>query len=330
MNQEEIKKEIKVDNSAFRDRFRFLFSANDNIVCERFFKINYFNTASIYSEELRNTIEGIVENIQNDMKSKSRIYTWYTTTSPVKITGFKPNGMGLQNKDSVYVTYPDKPETDEMPKEQPDTTILDPYAITFKFEFQMAQKIETNPEDGKPIFSDYKSIYTAIWDGTVYPKDIRNSVDLSNSINSYKDSDISAMNFIRTLNYRMVNGKQDLIYDTIKRICDATSGEGKTYTNSVFYGTSRVISAKEGNSLKKYQGRHYDTYKRENGAIIGIEPVDVYRSNDGKCYVKKDDGNFMEVVEYTLDPYGKYIKSWEATVKAKTDAYRRSIGHYNR
>ena len=323
MEQEEIKKEVKVDNSAYRDRFRFLFSANDNIVCERFFKINHFNLTSLYSEELKDTIDAIVENIQNDMKSKSRIYDWYTTTTPVKITGFKPNGMGLQNKDSEYIVYPEKQQETDGENETVENTMLEPYAVTFKFEFQMAQKIET--EDGKPVFSDYKSIYTAIWDGTVYQKDIRNSVDLSNSISSYKDCDVSSMNFIRTLNYRMVNGKLDLIYDTIKRICETTSGEGKTYTGSVFYGTERIISAKEGNSFKKCQDKYYQVYKRENGVITGIEHKEIYRSNDGRYCVKRNDGNYMEVVEYTLDPYGKYLKSWEIAVKAKTDEYKRSI-----
>jgi hypothetical protein len=320
MNQEEIKKEVKVDNSAYRDRFRFLFSANDNIVCERFFKINHFNLTSLYSEELKDTIDAIVENIQNDMKSKSRIYDWYTTTTPVKITGFKPNGMGLQNKDSEYITYPEKPQESEENKEYVETAILEPYAVTFKFDFQMAQKIETNPEDNKPIFSDYKSIYSAIWDGTVYQKDIRNSVDLSNSIASYKDSDINSMNFIRTLNYRMVNGKTDLIYDTIKRICETTSGEGKTYTNNVYYGTQHIVSTKEGNSFKKCKGKFYETRSDE-----GIEYTDIYTSPDGKYYTKRLDGNYMELIEYTLDPYGKYLKGWEAAVKAKTDEYRRSL-----
>ena len=320
MNQEEIKKEVKVDNSAYRDRFRFLFSANDNIVCERFFKINHFNLTSLYSEELKDTIDAIVENIQNDMKSKSRIYDWYTTTTPVKITGFKPNGMGLQNKDSEYITYPEKPQESEENKEYVETAILEPYAVTFKFDFQMAQKIETNPEDNKPIFSDYKSIYSAIWDGTVYQKDIRNSVDLSNSIASYRDSDINSMNFVRTLNYRMVNGKTDLIYDTIKRICETTSGEGKTYTNNVYYGTQHIVSAKEGNSFKKCKGKFYETHSNE-----GIEYTDIYTSPDGKYYTKRLGGNYMEVVEYTLDPYGKYLKGWEAAVKAKTDEYRKSL-----
>ncbi len=325
MNQEEIKKEVKVDNSAYRDRFRFLFSANENIVCERFFKINHFNLSSLYSEELKDTIEAIVENIQNDLKSKSRIYDWYTTAGPVKITGFKPNGMGLQNKDSQYVVYPEKQPEAESEKESAGNTAIEPYAVTFKFEFQMAQKIETNPEDGKPVFSDYKTIYVAIWDGTVYQKDIRNSVDLSNSISSYRDSDINSMNFIRTLNYRMVNGKTDLIYDTIKRICETTSGEGKTYTSSMFYGTEHVVSAKEGNSFKKCQDKYYQIYQRDNNVITGATHKEIYRSNDGKHYVKRNDGNYMEVVEYTYDPYSKYVKSWEMAVKAKTEEYKRTF-----
>lgn len=320
MNQEEIKKEMKVDNSAFKDRFRFLFSANENIVCERFFKINYFNIASLYSEELKNAIEEIVQNIQDDLKSKSRVYEWYTTTTPVKITGFEPNGMGFRNGECGYVVYPEKEEEPDESKDYVETAMLEPYAVTFKFDFQMAQKIETNPEDGKPIFSDYKSIYSAVWDGTVYQKYVRNSVDMSNSISSYKDCDLKSMNFIRTLNYRMINGKADLIYNTIKRICETTSGEGKAYIGYLYYSTQNVVSAKEGKNFVKCQNKFYD---KRNGNKI--EYTDMYRSNNGKYYIKCNDGNYNEVVEYTLDPYGKYLKSWEVSVKEKTDKYRRSL-----
>ena len=324
MYTEENKREIKVDNSAYRDRFRFLFSVNDNIVCERFFKINHFNMVSLHSEEMKDAIETIVSNIQNDMKSKSRIYMWYTTTTPVKITGFMPGGMGINNKLSEYVVYPEKKtETDGKSESQSD----DNYEATFKFDFQMAQTIEISQVDGRPVFSDYKSVYTAVWDGTVYPREVRNNVDLSNSLSQYRGNDVNSMNFYRMLGYRMVNGKKDLIVDTIKCICEAASGEGKIYTTSSFYGTERVISEKEGKNFRKYEGKRYNMVKRENGIIVDRKDVDVYRSADGKCYVKREDGNYMEVVEYSYDPYGKYFKSWESAVRGKTDAYRKSIAY---
>lgn len=307
--------EKKVDNTAFRDKFRFLFSANDNIICERFFKINYFNNASLNSEELRKGINKIVRMIQNDMVSKSRIYTWYTTPTPVKLTGF------VEGNEVTYVEYPEGMENNETA----DSDKNDDYTVSFKFEFQMAHKITTNPEDGKPIFSDYRDIYSAAWDGTVFPKYVRNNVDLSNSIASFKGCDISTMNFLRALNYRMVIGKQDLIYDIIKTICDITSGEGKNYTTSAFYGNGNILSEKEGKNLKKYEARYYDhPVVNENGFVMDTEYREVYRSEEGKCYYQREDGNYAEVVEYPYNVYTKYVKGWEEAVRDKTEAYRKS------
>ena len=319
---EAIKREVKVDNSAFRDRFRFLFSANDNIVCERFFKINYFNNASVFSEELGDTIRNIVGRIQADMESKSRIHTWYTDPSPVKLTGFKPDGMGFAEEGGTYLVY-DTPNT---PKEIEEE--VKPYDVTFKFDFQMAQNVEMNQEDGKPSFSNYKSLYCVIWDGTVYPKDVRNSVDLSNSMSSYRNCDVSAMNFIRTLNYRMILGKSDLIYETIKRICDTTSGEGKTYTNSSLYGTGNIVSGKELVGLERYGNRYYTIYKREEGSFTSNKyDCPVYRTMDGRVVAERPDGMYSELVEYTHEPYAQYVKSWESSVRKKTDEYRRGYGN---
>ena len=44
MLENNIKKETKVvDNEAYKERFQFLLWVNDNIICQRYFKINGFN-----------------------------------------------------------------------------------------------------------------------------------------------------------------------------------------------------------------------------------------------------------------------------------------------
>lgn len=329
MSTEEPKREVKIDNSAYRDKFRFLLSANENIICERFFKINSFNYASLHSEQLRDTIECIVTLIQDDLKSKSRIHAWYTTFTPVKLTGFKPNGMGMHNPDSVFVEYTENtPQSDEVKNEaEPE---LKPYDVAFRFDFQMAQKIETNPEDGKPIFSNYKSIYSAIWDATVYQKDVRNSVDLTNSMSSYKHCDLNMLNFARMLNYRMVNGKQDLIYDIIKRICDTTSGENKVYNTVCFYGTSVEIDPSEAKGFTK-TSEEYDYLDRKGlyGDKEDIIVCDVYKDADKNYWIEKPNGKFMKAMRYAYDPYGEYVKSWDNTTRKKTVTYRRNNGFIN-
>ena len=78
--EKEIKKEPKVfDNSSYRERFQFILQINENIICQRFFKINGFTYESLESEEFKNVMDEVVGMIQNDLISKSRIYEWYTT-----------------------------------------------------------------------------------------------------------------------------------------------------------------------------------------------------------------------------------------------------------
>lgn len=82
-----------------QERFQFVLSVNDNIICQRYFKINGFNEDSLNSLELKETVDeittGIISSIplqgmdkcltgmdkgliNSDLVSKSRVYLWYT------------------------------------------------------------------------------------------------------------------------------------------------------------------------------------------------------------------------------------------------------------
>ena len=90
--EKEIKKEQKVfENSSYREKFQFILQINENIICQRFFKINGFTYESLESEEFKNVMDEVVGMIQNDLISKSRIYEWYTVPTPIKMTGFVNN-----------------------------------------------------------------------------------------------------------------------------------------------------------------------------------------------------------------------------------------------
>ena len=214
-----------VDNSAFNDKFRFILSVNDNIICERFFRINGFDYDAINSERMKSLFVGeggmqygsVINMIVNDLKSKSRVWTWYTTETPVKMTGFGEDEV-------TYLVYPDKKvaEVEEVSdEEEREQEHVEPFDVTFKFSFQMAQKSSVNKE-GRPVFSDYTPVYEVIWDGSVFPKFVRNSVDLTNSY-GHKEKDVTTMNFIQSLTYRMTCDKRDLVYHIIREICDAAT-----------------------------------------------------------------------------------------------------------
>lgn len=232
MEEKEQKAPKMVDNSAFNDRFKFILSVNSNIICERFFKINGFDYDAINSERMKRLFVGedgsqygtVISMIVDDLKSKSRVYTWYTTETPVKLTGF--DGVSEETyafySNQKINTVPNEAER-EVLIEDGEPEVVKPYDVTFKFSFQMAQKSTINKE-GKPIFSDYKPVYEAIWDGSVFPKFVRNSVDLTNSF-GHKDKDLNMLNFVQSLAYRMTADKKDLVYHIIREICDAAVSE---------------------------------------------------------------------------------------------------------
>ena len=113
MAEKEVKKQYKSPDDY---RFSFIFSINDLenknndiIICKRDFDINGYDSLSSSSLELKECIDDVVTLINRDLKSKSRVYTWY-------------------NYDQSYVT---DEFTTQIPKEQ---------VSTFKFTFYDGKK----------------------------------------------------------------------------------------------------------------------------------------------------------------------------------------------
>ena len=60
-----------------KNRFEFSVWINENLVCKRNFKINNFCESSFQSMDFKRTMDEIVDMIDDDLKSKSRLYMWY-------------------------------------------------------------------------------------------------------------------------------------------------------------------------------------------------------------------------------------------------------------
>ena len=212
-----------MENEIYKEKFQFVLKANGNIICQRYFKINGFNSESLESVELKETLDECVESIKNDLNSKSRIFMWYTRDEPVKLTGFSGGEI------STYFRYPED-STDKYS----DNEKLPPYEVTFEFSFLV----------------DNKAVYTQIWDGTNYPKYVRNGVDITNSDSSYRDREPMSLHFSIAIVRHMTYGRCDLVYHIIKNICDVMSSQNgeNRYTKSVNYGK------------EKY---YYSTYNRK-------------------------------------------------------------------
>ena len=88
------------------ERFEFSLFINENLVCKRNFKINNYIEHSMETIEFKNAVDDIVSAIDNDLKSKSRVYTWL---------------------------YGDVSTTNQEPLEEFVSPLIDPWTCTFKF-----------------------------------------------------------------------------------------------------------------------------------------------------------------------------------------------------
>ena len=61
-----------------KERFEIILTINDNIICQRYFKINGLKNNPFKSRKFRNAIEYCANLIQNDLKLKSNLYNCYT------------------------------------------------------------------------------------------------------------------------------------------------------------------------------------------------------------------------------------------------------------
>lgn len=88
------------------DRFEFAFFENENLICKRNFRINGYIDGSMQTADFKDVMDGIVAAIDNDLKSKSRVYTW---------------------------VYGDNSQTyQELPQEL-TSPLIDPWTCVFKF-----------------------------------------------------------------------------------------------------------------------------------------------------------------------------------------------------
>lgn len=230
----EVEKTTKVDNERYRERFQFQLLVNDDIICQRYFKILKFNPISLRSEELYDTLDNIVHLIQKELESKSRVYLSRVMDNKVKLTGFASKAKALKEAKERGASQAEitniilRHEADETyvecpAKEWHDNEFVNPGDVTFRFTFMV----------------DDRSVYERIWDGSQYPKYVRNSVDLANSKSDYP--------MLRVLNC----GREDIAVKAINLIHDVCSNNGdenKQYTRSTMYGD------------KKYS---YSSYDRE-------------------------------------------------------------------
>lgn len=297
-----------VDNVAYKSKFQFRIWINDNIICQRYFKINGFNEDSIHTEEFNYCMNSIVRSIQEDLESKSRIWQWYTNMSePLKSQGFVNEGE-LSEYDvnflrllvnSKVIGDVQAPNGKTFRKEYIDYGVIDKEFNT---------EVE-RPADNEFVFKfsfliDDVPVFEKIWDGNVYPKYVRNGVDLTNSFGDVTNEGISSLSFGSAIVRYVQRGKINLISDFIRRICDTLSNtfsDKYEYTKEMGeFGTNYDIDKEKYENAVKY----YGVVKPEVTGHIDI-PVET----------KKYD------YSYEQSSFEEYKKNWRKATSKKTYEY---------
>ena len=221
----------------YKERFEFKLTVGDIIICQRYFKINNFNETSLYSYDLIDSITRCVDVIDRDLKSKTldylEIFSPQYFNSHEEMEKFFESeenrarlrtGHGIVIKgDPINYAWDDgkiKPLSFVFDNGEFVNPISDDDVVTYKFAFLV---------DGREVCS-------RIWEGR-YPKYIRNSIDLSNKRGKQDGEDLSRLSFEQYLDYRIVQGRRDLVWGLINDICITCSYENDDdYTTSDMYG----------------------------------------------------------------------------------------------
>ena len=259
-------KNVKSENQFEKYPYSFELRINDNIVCQRYFKINGFKEKSIYSTQLVDALRYCAKLIQDDLKSKTNLFLKYTAPQIFKdetemLNWVKsprwelevPSFVILEDEDKTFVW---------------NGETMEPYEKYFnRYDYLSKPDTEATPCILKLVFLiNDKEVCSTSWDGNVYPRFIRTNIDLSNSKNKYKNSETfspfeSAM--VDVLNTE----HNDLIPTIVRELCTTCSMERDTeytvdgnYSGKKYQFNISAIRRKQISELEKVYRKKTNDY----------------------------------------------------------------------
>lgn len=226
----------------YKEPYEFRLLIGDNIICQRYFKINNFNPLSLSSIELTEVIRNCANLINEDLKSKSRVYTWhmaplvFDTKEQMEIWFSNPNNVKtvrfcenivLRNDKSAEFMW-DGEKIVECEKTIDDgtfsTTLNEKDTLIYEFAFYVKDR----------------KVASTIFEG-VYPYYIRRNIDLSNTRGKFEGEDLSRLSFESYILNCLVYDRTDLIKKIVKDICYVCS-----VTDDSYYSSNIVFKQKNG------------------------------------------------------------------------------------
>jgi len=224
------------------ERFEFTLFVNDNIICKRNFRIYNFIEGSMGTIDFKEKVDEIVNLIDDDLKSKSRVYTW-------------------------YYFNPKEPEAFEEFAGQP----LEPWACTFKFVVSDNKRdVITKIWDGyaypKPIREKVdlsnKNVKVTNKDGQTFSYDKETFFKANEGRLSFEHEVLKAM----------ILDKPDVLLQITKKICEACSPSREEIKEAGRFNPKDSSKYLTGYTTSEdyYPGSETTTKTDENGETIKV------------------------------------------------------------
>ena len=253
-----------VEAKDFKERFEFKLTVGDIIICQRYFKIFNFNPLSLSSMELADGLRDLAKLIDNDLKDKTQVFMemmcpqifnnedeMYKFFADPYNHRFIRGGHGIVVKDNLENDYVWKQEVDN------EGNVVGGKVMPLTFKFDDGEFTKTlSPEDyveyklsfidNGPNLDTPKEVCSTTWVG-VYPRYVRNSIDLSNRRGRFDKSEIYTLGFEAYMSYKIFGGRPDYIYKIIKElqtICSNTDNSWYTTTDTYKLPNGKKVTYK--------------------------------------------------------------------------------------
>lgn len=296
----------------FRDPFTITLMINDNVVSRKYFRVPDYNIDALECVELKEVLDKVVQNIQSDLEYKSRIYQYYTAEGPVKLTGFLNEiPADIPEEDRHEATIKVISEKHQGDVVLPNGQVIRKEYIEYPGPYEDKYGDYERPADGEVMMSFIlafrdKPVYIRQWDGNVYPKHVRHSLDLTNSDEAYKDKDPNSLNFVLSMNRYMSEGRPDLLKQAVEMITGVLD-------------KSNLPEYSEG-EYTRYD--YYETVDSTKTVPENIDPTVKPIEVLGHIDIP------VESKEYFCSTYNKpYINGWRDAVAEKTRKYERWVNN---
>ena len=253
-------------NSVQTERFQFVLSMNDFIICQRYFKIGGFKDRSVESTDLLAAGNKCVEMIKDDLKWKTATYMKYSAPLIYASKEEMDNSLAKQEKKAIDPEFILIRDTEEMFVWDGET--LTPYEGRFNKSDYLTKDEDTLPLKFE-FLVDNRPVYSELIDMSPYPRFVRNNIDLSNKKIYYRSRE-SMSGYDYNMLCLITKDRNDIIFPIICELANVcsfrdsddyrtvlTDNVGMVWVNQEKNAYTTDISRQNHKYLRKVENEYY-------------------------------------------------------------------------